>query len=509
MKKIFLITLIVCCIFALSACDKEDTSTPKDDVAQNTEEQIKTNTSNNEDDTTTTTTQNEDKDKEDTPKTDTNDQNIETVKIGEGENIATLYAVHSMGAVEGTGALIETYDYYYDDYLSIHMLADALSELTGLDFFLSDVTEDFETYTVSWADNSTLIANPVDIAQKEEFFFSDADSMRWFMMDSLYKTIMENIEAIEVFYMAEGGQELSFDELSPVNAFGTTVPYMGSSFYYNHADDVWEDVVIYDNTADQWSQGTWFLNGDINSDYIVLDTNSNFVSCYADGTVKNEGKFGYFAGSGRTTKYGIVDVDENIIDTFIYRSAITLLLENENLTYEKLHPNIPVITGATHFTGMTTEQIDNNHKGGYYYSDLTEDGMTKIINTGYASDFLDEPLLESLELPLLDEEAMNKYIEEQAKDLTLYNTYYLSSSDSTPKNLTITKDESLNVYSPAYILSWESGEGEEARKWDALFFDTYDYTYFYAFNTKAEFADDMKDVWLEQFDKLTRQNYLE
>ena len=74
-----------------------------------------------------------------------------------------------------------------------------------------------------------------DREQKEEFHFYDIDSLRWFMMDSLYSTLTANLGEVEVYYTMDGGQDLAFDELYPVNVFPADTPYLGSPFYFAHA----------------------------------------------------------------------------------------------------------------------------------------------------------------------------------------------------------------------------------------------------------------------------------
>lgn len=114
-------------------------------------------------------------------------------------------------------------------------LASALSEKTGLDFF-AEISETEDGFIVDWAANSTLIANLDDREQKEGFHFFDADSMRWFMMDSLWRTLTANYDVENIYYTMDGGQELAFEELYPVSTFPSDVLYMGSAFYLAHAD---------------------------------------------------------------------------------------------------------------------------------------------------------------------------------------------------------------------------------------------------------------------------------
>lgn len=56
---------------------------------------------------------------------------------------------------------------------------------------------------MDWAADSTLIAGLDDREQKEEFHFFDADSMRWFMMDSLWQTLKENFNR-DIYYTMNG-----------------------------------------------------------------------------------------------------------------------------------------------------------------------------------------------------------------------------------------------------------------------------------------------------------------
>lgn len=129
---------------------------------------------------------------------------------------------------------LRSYPWEYTDELTAEKLAEGLSQLTGLDFLIT-AGDTSDGITVDWADDSTLIAGLDDREQKEDFYFYDADSMRWFMMDSLQKTFVNNMAVENVYYTMNEGQALIFDELSLVRKF-PAVPYMGSTFYFEHAD---------------------------------------------------------------------------------------------------------------------------------------------------------------------------------------------------------------------------------------------------------------------------------
>jgi predicted small lipoprotein YifL len=118
-----------------------------------------------------------------------------------------------------------------DGEVTAEALAQALSELTGLDFILTAKAETGKL-TIDWAKSSTLVANLDDREQKADFHFFDAESMRWFMMDSMYQTVLKNLpDSGAVYYTMDGGKELAFEELAPVNVFPVDQPYKGSAAY--------------------------------------------------------------------------------------------------------------------------------------------------------------------------------------------------------------------------------------------------------------------------------------
>ncbi len=106
---------------------------------------------------------------------------------------AILYTNKETGSVDAEWG---EHKYEYNGELTVEVLADGLSDLTGLDFFVSAYRDESEI-SIDWAKNSTIIADLDDREQKDEFRFNDADSMRWFMMDSLWRTVTENLKVGE------------------------------------------------------------------------------------------------------------------------------------------------------------------------------------------------------------------------------------------------------------------------------------------------------------------------
>ena len=148
---------------------------------------------------------------------------------------------------------------YTGDKKTAEELAGELTGLTGLDFFITASKAD-DGWIVDWAADSTLIAGLDDREQKEEFHFFDHDSLCWFMMDSLWRTLTENLNAENIYYTMDGGRELFFEELYSVNVFPSDIPYMGSEFYFAHADvrgDDEQDEQVCQPDAQSAYQGFW------------------------------------------------------------------------------------------------------------------------------------------------------------------------------------------------------------------------------------------------------------
>jgi hypothetical protein len=157
--------------------------------------------------------------------------------IGGDLQIATVIFDFSNGSPEGN-LRQETVNSYED--ITPEDLADALSSISGLDFFVTVSFGEDGGIIVDWAANSTLIANLDDREQKEGFHFYDADSLRWFMMDSLWRTYTENYNT-DVYYTMDGGKEFYIEELYPINSFPIDAPFMGSVFFYEHTGANEED----------------------------------------------------------------------------------------------------------------------------------------------------------------------------------------------------------------------------------------------------------------------------
>ena len=124
-----------------------------------------------------------------------------------------------------TASDIKQNDFGYEDgKCDPEKIAAALSEWTGLNFAISFKVNDDGAYVIDWKSDSTLATGSPPEPQKEEFHFFDADSLRWFMLNSLCYTVRRNLGDADVYYSADGIDlntlELDYD-FNPVFAYNS------------------------------------------------------------------------------------------------------------------------------------------------------------------------------------------------------------------------------------------------------------------------------------------------
>ncbi|WP_461206294.1 hypothetical protein [Clostridium sp. DL1XJH146] len=225
MKKIIVLILtLTLCIMAFG-CSSQSQSNNKNNTIQNNQEQKES-----------------DEEESNDKSSDDDESNDKTSNDNESTKEATLF-INMEGGSEI--ASYKEYPFEYSGELTAEMLADGLSDLTGLDFSITSSTIS-DGLIIDWSDNSTLIAGLGNREQKEEFLLLDNDSLTWMMLDSLWITLRENLNVENIYYSMFGGSDLWFEALYPVNVFPLDTPYMGSAFYFAHSDVV-GDVDDYTN----------------------------------------------------------------------------------------------------------------------------------------------------------------------------------------------------------------------------------------------------------------------
>jgi hypothetical protein len=150
----------------------------------------------------------------------------------------TLYADFTAGYTgDDMSELLKTKEETATQTLDAFLLADRLSQWSGLDFTLNRAEISGEEAWIDWDASSTLVAGLGDREQKEDFHFFDAESLNWFMMDSLAQTLKENLPVNAVYYSQGGGDALTFAEMTGLTSLPVNEPYEGSAFYVAHSDN--------------------------------------------------------------------------------------------------------------------------------------------------------------------------------------------------------------------------------------------------------------------------------
>lgn len=195
----------------------------------------------------------------------------------------TLYADFSFDIIEEKQITVPFENEPASRALIAFALADGLSNWTGLDFKLNDMSfPDEKSVLVDWSKESTLISGIGDRAFKEDFHFYDAVSLNWFMMDSLAATLKNNLGITAVYYQSEG-QPITFPNPEDMAALGLPAlpvdqPYEGSAFFIAHAGGKGEET---DNNGEQIAEGVFF------NSLLTSDPGENLSPCEAASGLYN------------------------------------------------------------------------------------------------------------------------------------------------------------------------------------------------------------------------------
>lgn len=142
---------------------------------------------------------------------------------------------------------------------------------------------------------------------------------------------------------------------------------------------------------------------------------------------------------------------------------------------------VPVMTSnAVPFTNMETLRAENYDDGTYYYEDIAEDGLIRVVNTVRPTTFWD------------NDQTVEDYLTDCA----------LSLAGETPCELQSVEqnDEyTMNMTYPVYIVTYTAGGNEDAREWTVFAMDTDSHTYLYGISATLDAADDMRSVYQDIF----------
>lgn len=248
-------------------------------------------------------------------------------------------------------------------------------------------------------------------------------------------------------------------------------------FYFTCAEDGDLDkVTVYVNTTGSWEPEESELSADMMD--ITLE---EYYQLFSDPVVENVTDFwGKYC-----TESGLYLTPFSAWDSGSAADGPTTGVEGDDGRGD-LFPDdgdgVPVLMGgALPFTNMETLQSEKYEDGTYYYADVTEDGLTIVVNTVLPRDFSD------------DAQTLEDYLTGCALDLWESDTWSLQSVE---KNEAYTGNMSF----PVYIVTYTAGENEDTREWTVFAMDTDCYTYLYGFGVSIDWADDeMKSVYQDIF----------
>lgn len=129
-------------------------------------------------------------------------------------------------------------------------LCAALTEETGIAFDFT-LEQQGDAWTVTWQAGSALWDGEMPQGGSPDYVFYDADLLRWFLLDTVWRTLNDSFGAQAVYYRAADGQPPALDDLWPLEHFDLAGPYRGSAWYYGESiayKDEWE---VLDQTGEQ------------------------------------------------------------------------------------------------------------------------------------------------------------------------------------------------------------------------------------------------------------------
>ena len=137
--------------------------------------------------------------------------------------------------------------------------------------------------------------------------------------------------------------------------------------------------------------------------------------------------------------------------------------------------------GELPFANVQSLQAETNEDGTYYYEDMAEDGLIKVVNTVQPRDFSAE-----------DTEA---YLLDCALALGEADADSLVSFD-------VNEAYTQQMTFPVYVATYTTGENEDTREWTVFAMDTDLYTYLYGISVTMDAAEDMRDSMQDVFASL-------
>lgn len=414
-------------------------------------------------------------------------KNGEMLGTDETEHIATLVADMSLGNAEGeTDGLISRYEYGYDGELTISILAQGLSELTGLDFAINE-WDAYQSASVVWSSQATFIVGLGEIQQKDEFYVYDNESLAWFMMDSMYRTIIENYggEGLEVYYMMDGNQPLRLN-LSYPSEFSTEEPYMGSPFYFAHADGFGDEDGFYEEQTADWDGPDFAPNLSYGVEYEIMGDSGEYLEAPEAAKIT----FDTMRINGNIPEYS------DAIEYTMVLVDITDIQGEECYVYRlDVDESTGTIGAACAYAYQSGNIYIQGYAGEWVTSASTGLGDTMLImdTSGFEGLGGDEYIMDNMlfiSLRALNSSSEGAYDESGV----VKRIEALAGADIRMTTALQSEEHTLRLSYPAWIITYERGENEDTAYCADLFFCSDTAEYWAHTQVPADWAEDYQDI---------------
>ena len=246
--------------------------------------------------------------------------------------------------------------------------------------------------------------------------------------------------------------------------------------------------------------GIWRNENNSSEETLTMTEDGLFVYQLEENTVQGYLKYTdeYGDGNGRYDMFNRVgnwiagfyldsetilhmgNVDGETFYKEVNEDADTVAPENEYASdYE--NNSVYVLMSSKRYTGLQPLYNDSNWEGGYFYSDMTADGMTVIVNCSAKNEAVfgeNEKEIRKNFAELVSDCEISDYKEKKNKKLTKKFTY------------------------PVYNLSFTTGANEDTCLWKMVYIQTDDHTYGYAYKMDIDWADEMLEEYKEAINSL-------
>ena len=156
-------------------------------------------------------------------------------------------------------------------------------------------------------------------------------------------------------------------------------------------------------------------------------------------------------------------------------SGVTSTADGSSQEEEPIqHMNSMVFMNGANFPGMTVSRNDHDENGGYWYEDVTEDGI-RIVSRCVPT--------ELKWMDIGDFKELNETIVHSAIDAETYDFEVENAAN---------ENEFKNSF-PTYYSMWKSGGNEDTVQHHGVIVTTDNYTYIYELSVHIDSYDDVKD----------------